>query len=319
MTTTTTAQKTKEGLATTDAHSCLERFFRTSYHNYSGSTIKNFSTHFSMKFNQLVVALVAYSGRIASTSAADANGYTGTEYTFVGSGYCTPALPSTGHPHYGHISHADQIHTSDPNVCAAHCQSQPNNIEGQIGFDIYYPSNYCYCRYTAGTGSESIYSTAGMDWLTPAAGPVGGADGNGGAKCYRRNGFTSDAYGYIGDEYTFVGNGHCLSAGSTSHYSHPLQADLIQTTNVQVCANHCRSQNNIEGQVGFDLNGSNCYCRYTTGTGVESATSTDGMGSVTPAAGPIAGTDGASSNHRCYRRNAFGQVSIWQIMRESIS
>ena len=92
-----------------------------------------------MKFNQLVVALVAYSGRIASTSAADANGYTGTEYTFVGSGYCTPALPSTGHPHYGHISHADQIHTSDPNVCAAHCQSQPNNIEGQIGFDMHGP------------------------------------------------------------------------------------------------------------------------------------------------------------------------------------
>ena len=155
-----------------------------------------------------------------------------------------------------------------------------------------------------------------MDWLTSRAGPVAGIDPNAAGsdrKCYRRNGFTSDTYGYIGDEYTFVGNGYCLPAGSTIRYSHILHDNLLglaykNTTSVQICANQCRSQNNIEGQVGFDVNATTCFCRYTAGTGTESATSTEGMGSVTPATGTVAGTD--SGNAKCYRRIAFvAQVS----------
>ena len=49
---------------------------------------------------------------------------------------CTSAVPSAGHAHYGLAAYK---YTFDVNVCANNCQSQPNNIEGQIGFDMHGP------------------------------------------------------------------------------------------------------------------------------------------------------------------------------------
>ena len=254
-----------------------------------------------MKFNQLAVALIASSGKIASVVASAI-----AEYTFVGNGHCLPAGTTA---HFGHA--AGNTQTSDVNTCAEKCRNE-NNIEGQVGFD-FNSWNMCYCRYTAGTGPQGITSDAGCSYKQPGSfGPIAGSDVNG--KCYRRNGFTSDAYGYVGDEYAFFGNGHCTPAGSSTHFSHV--STTINTPSVQICANHCRSLNNIEGQVGFDMNtGNTCYCRYTAGTGIQ-GDSTAGMSHLTGVVGPVGGTDGTG---KCYRRIAFGQVSIWQIMRESIS
>ena len=265
-----------------------------------------------MKFNQLAVAFIASSGKIASVGASAID-----EYTLVGDGHCLPAGSiGTTNTHFGHAAGniylgaaGRQITTTDVTLCAQHCQDE-DNIEGQVGFDI---TSYCYCRYTAGTGPQGITSDDGMSYKQPGSfGPIAGSDNNPSwAKCYIRNGFTGDAYGYVGDEYTFFGNGHCTAgAGSTAHFGH-IANILANCPNVQTCATHCQSLNNVEGQVGFDINpGKTCYCRYTAGTGPESATSETGMSYKPGTTGQVAGLAQPSPDHICYSRNGFGQVSI---------
>lgn len=140
--------------------------------------------------NQLAVALIAYLGKIASVSAQDENGYVGTEYAFVGNGHCIPADSTT---HYGHA--ANTILTGSVQTCATHCQSF-NNIDGQVGFDMYTNPNdgnvSCSCRYTAGTGPEGDTgdpTTDGMSYTSSSAGPVAGTDNDSNAICYKRNAF----------------------------------------------------------------------------------------------------------------------------------
>ena len=120
----------------------------------------------------------------------------------------------------------------------------------------------------------------------------------------------ADVNGYTGLDYTFVGTGHCIPSGSTTHYSHGNV--LYRPFTTDQCAAHCHSFSNaIEGQVGFDTNYNSCICRYTDGTGPVSATTEEGITYNTDASGAIGGTDGATNQNICYRRNAFrGEVSV---------
>jgi len=160
-----------------------------------------------MKF-AVVVAPLASS--LASVSAAaDANGYSGSDYTFVGAGYCTPAgsdalCPATGNTHYntadsdmcssaywaaGSCTSTTQVASYTLNACADHCQSI-GNLEGQVGFDM--DDWSCLCRYTDGTGPVSTTTEEGLDYSnSDSSGAIAGADGCTWLTplCYRRNAF----------------------------------------------------------------------------------------------------------------------------------
>ena len=73
------------------------------------TTTKNTKTiNIIMKFAVLVAALSASS--IDSAIAADANGYTGSDYTFVGVGLCLPALPVGSNIHYSYAATSAPIY-----------------------------------------------------------------------------------------------------------------------------------------------------------------------------------------------------------------
>ncbi|EJK73361.1 hypothetical protein THAOC_05020, partial [Thalassiosira oceanica] len=151
-----------------------------------------------MKFAARVIAAI-FASSFASVDAADANGYTGSEYTFVGIGFCvtSPGL-SAEHFAYGLVrTYFPPPFTLDE--CAAHCQGYPN-IEGQVGFQNWISGNgrfECQCLYTDGTSHLSDTDENDLDHKTPtSSGPIGGTDPDhaaaappGGNVCYRRNAF----------------------------------------------------------------------------------------------------------------------------------
>lgn len=146
-----------------------------------------------MKFAALVVAI--FTSSFASVGAVDSKGYTGSEYTLMGRGYCVPS-PGSGN-HYGHDSNAHPLalpFTLDE--CAAHCLGRPD-IEGLVGFDTNPGSSgrtydHCFCRYTDGTSPDSAAEDT-TNFSTSASGPVGGVDGGHSSSennlCYRRDAF----------------------------------------------------------------------------------------------------------------------------------
>lgn len=271
-----------------------------------------------MKF-VAVVALLASS--IASASAADFNGYTGSDYSFVGFGHCLQAIPSSRDPAlgYGHSAPLEKsLVTMDE--CAAHCQSA-DNLDGHVGFDTTH--NQCLCRYTDGTGPVSATTEEGLTSDTGAAGAIGGTNGATNHNfCYRYNAYGGAYFGaYTGSDFTLAGQGYCIPEGSTGHYSHGTPWAPPAQFTMDECAAYCLGLNNIEGlpsitnTVGLvamevDSNGKRCLCRYTDGTGPQSADSEDGITYNTPASGPVAGTDGRTYAI-CWTYNwAFGQVSM---------
>ena len=79
-----------------------------------------------MKFATLVIAAI-FTSSFASVGAADANGYTGSEYTFMGEGWCVDA---------SNVSYGNSL-TNLPlpatlDECAAHCLAYPST-EGLVG------------------------------------------------------------------------------------------------------------------------------------------------------------------------------------------
>ena len=134
-----------------------------------------------MKFNQLAVALIAYSGKIASVSAQDANGYTGSAYTlYAPAGTCKDGSSNNGGfgRHYNHIKMPSCLRFNSVDECATFCQSQ-NNIDGHVGF-VYWidpnpdptkPSDRCTCRYTICTGPSGPTQCPEPDKTNPAGGP----------------------------------------------------------------------------------------------------------------------------------------------------
>ena len=117
-----------------------------------------------MKITKLAVALIAYSGsgKMAEASA-DVIGYTGSEYTYFGLGYC-----ADNEAYYNHAQQAD-LDTVDQ--CAQHCQSFPS-VKGQVGFDYLRGAKTCFCQYTNGTGPESYSNENGITYNTGVIGPV---------------------------------------------------------------------------------------------------------------------------------------------------
>ncbi|EJK50416.1 hypothetical protein THAOC_30617 [Thalassiosira oceanica] len=255
-------------------------------------------------FAALVAALSAVP--FASGGAADVNGYTGSEYTFVDFGYCIPELGSNSH--YNMAPPLEGQYSVDE--CAAHCQSF-NNIEGHVGFEI--TLSQCYCRYTDGTGPESATTEEGITYesITGSVGAISAeTDGNNPIiKCYRHNAF-GGAYmdAYTGSDFTLVGKGYCIPEGSTTHYSHA--ATLPSPFTMDECAAYCLGFPNTEGLVAMEAEAAGrCLCRYDDGTGPEKATNEDGILDNTDASGPVAGTDG-DTTAICWTYNwAFGNTA----------
>ena len=263
-----------------------------------------------MKF-AFAAALSASS--LASVSAADENGFTGSgaayenSYTFVGAGYCLPHAPAGTSTNYN-VVQTSGFSTVDE--CATHCQSF-SNLEGQVGFDT--SSTTCNCRYTDGTGPVSATTEEGITWspnTENASGSIGYNVDPSGQYCYRRNAFVEK---YTGSDYTFVGIGYCLPANTVGGLPWYNEVQKGGFSTVDECATHCKELNNIEGQVGFDTNDYHCNCRYIDGTGPVSATTEEGITNHQgPGIGAIADTnkDYQQNHNFCYRRNAFGQVSV---------
>ena len=210
--------------------------------------------------------------------------------------------------------------------CAAHCQSF-SDLTGHVGFDT--NGGACMCRYSVGTGPVSFTSTEGLAYSTHAmggydkgAGAIGGADGATNQNlCYRHNAFGGAYIGldaYTGSDFTLLGQGHCAPQGSTTsyldyrswdfHYSHG--PALYPPYSMDDCAAFCLGFPNTEGLVGVETRASDCFCRYTDGTGPESATTEEGLLYNTDTSGPVGRTDGSPWVF-CWAYNwALGNVSV---------
>ena len=124
-----------------------------------------------MKFTPLAVALVVYSDKIASVSAQDANGYTGTAYTLYpdanGVGACKDGS-SAHNGGYGRYFNSVKVPSCQKttfgsiNECATFCQSK-TNLDGHVGFTYFTHDNSCSCHYTIGTGPEGVTGTPEPD------------------------------------------------------------------------------------------------------------------------------------------------------------
>ncbi|EJK56125.1 hypothetical protein THAOC_24043, partial [Thalassiosira oceanica] len=251
-----------------------------------------------MKFPVLVFTLFASS--VASASAADINGYTGSDYTFVGDGHCWDGFDNA----YSNATPLPRPFTLDE--CATYCQSF-SSLDGQVGFDT--NPAHCFCRYTDGSGPVSATTEEGLSWNTDAAGAIRGTDGASPTNqniCYRRNGFGGAYIGaYTGSDFTFKGQGYCAPEGSTTRYSHATPLGFPGVT-MDECAAHCLGFPNTEGLVGMEGRSGDCLCLYIDGTGPESATTEAGISYNTAASGPVGGTDG-STDALCWTYNwSFG-------------
>lgn len=182
----------------------LQRNLLSNGHNYS-----------MMKFAAVVVAI--FTSSFASVGAVDSKGYTGSEYTLMGRGYCVPS-PGSGN-HYGHDSNAYPLakpFTLDE--CAAHCLGLPD-IEGLVGFDTNPGSqvgtyDHCFCRYTDGTSPDSAEEDT-TEFSTSASGPVGGVDGRYTSSednlCYRRDAFGTVSMRLLVKQSSYVTRSRSIS------------------------------------------------------------------------------------------------------------
>ncbi|EJK51770.1 hypothetical protein THAOC_29030, partial [Thalassiosira oceanica] len=250
-----------------------------------------------MKFPVLFPALFASS--IASASAADINGYTGSDYTFVGVGHCLQAIPegrsATLHYSLAAIYNNQLLGlglSSSPQAGPDPSEWSPRSEDRRRDGGFLSVAKKIFRARSPWTNAPHTVSRLAasmvklvliqMQAIACADTPMD---------------LVPSALPPRKDYHGIPTHG-----GDWSHNAATLPAPFT----MDECAAYCLGFPNTEGLVAMEGRIGDCLCRYTDGTGPESATSEAGLSYNSDASGPVGGTTG-STVAICWTYNwAFG-------------